>query len=117
MRGKDNEQKCQTEEGNDIGELARLPFRDIFLCSLVVCQEEVVVQFVCVGIDESGQKTGDKNLDIGLDLLCLLFVLIDKTEGIDVGQIAHQNEKNNEREQDRQRPAMQVRPEETQNRQ
>ena len=43
VRGKDNEQKCQTEEGNDIGELARLPFRDIFLCSLVVCQEEVVV--------------------------------------------------------------------------
>ena len=86
MRGKDNEQKCQTEEGNDIGELARLPFRDVFLSSLVVCQEKVVVQFVGIGIDESGQKTGDKNLDIGLDLLCLLFVLIDKTEVLMLGR-------------------------------
>mgnify|MGYP006874442125 CR=1 FL=1 len=64
----------QTEEGNDIGELARLPFRDVFLCSLVVRHEEVVVQFVSIGIDESGQKTGNKNLDIGLDLLCLLML-------------------------------------------
>ena len=93
VRGKDNEQKCQTEEGDDIGKLARLPFRDIFLSSLVVRQEEVVVQFVGIGIEESGQKTGNKNLDIGLDLLCPLLILVDETEGIDVGQIAHQNEK------------------------
>ena len=117
MRGKDNEQKCQTEEGNDIGKLARLPFRDVFLSGLVVRHEEVVVQFVGIGIDESGQKTGNKNLDIGLDLFCLLLILVDETEGVDIWQIAHQEIKTVEREQDRQRPAMQVRPEKTQYRQ